>query len=468
MPVSGGLQVSYFFDERAAQDRAPLRAGDRVEALVRARPVRNFGDPGAFDYRTFLARENIDLTASLRSLELLEKLPGPPPTLAHRLARLRGRLLDEVDAMFADSENRAAVARAMLLGDRSFLDREQVEPFRETRAYHVLVVGGLHVGALVVVLLWAGRKARLPLVTRTLVTIAALGAYVMIVEDRPPIIRAALVATVYLLGRLMFRRTALLNAIGVAALAILLLRPSELKDASFQLSFLAAGIIGGIAAPWLARTAERYRRALDHLGDVTRDGAHAPRVAQFRLDTRAASNWLAARLPQRISRFAPSAIALPCRMTLRVWELIVISAAIQIGMLPLMAQYFHRISPVGLFANVSAVLLTGVIVPFGFAALSASAVWSAVGHAFGRALGALIAALLVSVDWFSHWSWASYRVPSPPASLLAAFFAAAVLFSGAILLAQTLGYMGRRCYCAHACRVDRRLSVFTSAQPRTA
>jgi hypothetical protein len=86
MPVSGGLQVSYFFDERAAQDPAPLRAGDRVEALVRARPVRNFCDPGAFEYRTFLARQNIDLTASLRSTELLEKLPGPPPTLAHRLA----------------------------------------------------------------------------------------------------------------------------------------------------------------------------------------------------------------------------------------------------------------------------------------------------------------------------------------------------------------------------------------------
>ena len=46
MPVSGGLRVTYYFNERAPQLPPELRAGDRIETLARARLVRNFGDPG--------------------------------------------------------------------------------------------------------------------------------------------------------------------------------------------------------------------------------------------------------------------------------------------------------------------------------------------------------------------------------------------------------------------------------------
>ena len=53
---------------------------------------------------------------------------------------------------FRISPQRAAVLRAMLLGDRSFVDSDVVTAFQKTAAYHVLVVAGLHVGALVVFL----------------------------------------------------------------------------------------------------------------------------------------------------------------------------------------------------------------------------------------------------------------------------------------------------------------------------
>jgi competence protein ComEC len=436
MPTAGGLRVDYFFGDPDDPPPPSLRAGDRLETLVRARLVRNYGDPGAFDYRTFLARQNIFLTATLRHTELLRQIPGPPPSLAHRIARLRGRLLRQIDAMLAGSPNQAAVARAMLLGDRSFLDSQQVETFRQTGAYHVLVLAGLHVGVLAAVLLWAGRKLHFSLGSRTFLTLAALAAYVAIVDDRPPILRAALMATAYLLGRLMFRRAQLLNVVSLAALAILLLRPSELTDASFLLSFLAAGTIAGIAVPLLERTSEPYRRALAHLGDVTRDAAHAPRVTQFRLDLRAAAAWLASRLPRRLSRFSSGMIAGGCRTGLWLWDLFFISLVVQLGMLPLMAQYFDRISLVAPAANVPAVLLTTLIVPFGFLALTASLAWQALGRVLGRVLAALIALLVRSVDWFALPHWASYRVPMPPLMLLIAFFLAAALLSAAILCAR--------------------------------
>ena len=71
VPVSGGLRLNLYGEEHFEGTPRGLRAGDRVEALVRARPPRNFLDPGAFDVRGYLARQKIDLTGSLRSGELL-------------------------------------------------------------------------------------------------------------------------------------------------------------------------------------------------------------------------------------------------------------------------------------------------------------------------------------------------------------------------------------------------------------
>ena len=431
-PVHGGLRATYFFDQRATGTPAPMRAGERVELLVRARLARNFGDPGAFDYRGALRQQGIDLTATLRNPALMQMLPGPGPQLAHYVARLRGRLLNDLDTMLGPSEDRAAIARAMLLGDRSFIDSQEAESFRETGAFHVLVVAGLHVGVLAAFLFWIGKRLRLPIPARALLTIAALCLYVAIVEDRPPITRAALMAVIYLLARILYRRVALLNAVSVAAIAILLFRPSEIAQASFQLSFLAAAIIGAVAEPLLQRTAEPYRRALDHLGDVTRDGSHAPRAAEFRLDLRAVSAWLRPHLPSKLAGHGDDIVVLPCRLGLRLWELAVLSIALQIGMLPLMAADFHRVSFVAPLANIPAVLLTAVIVPFGFASLALGAVWSHLGIVLGRALGILIGLLVASMHWFAQLPSSSVRVPSPPALLLAGFFGAALIVSAAI------------------------------------
>ena len=430
--VHGGLRASYFFDQRVPENPPSIRAGERVELLVRARLLRNFGDPGAFDYRGALRQQGIDLTATLRNTALMQALPGPAPRMTHYVARLRGRLLNDLDAMLAPAEDRAAIARAMLLGDRSFLDSQEAESFRETGAFHVLVVAGLHVGVLAAFLFWAGRKLGLPIPARALLTIAALCLYVAVVEDRPPITRAALMAVLYLLARILYRRVALLNAISLAAIAILLFRPSEIAQASFQLTFLAALVIGAIAEPLLQRTAEPYRRALEHLGDVTRDASHAPRAAEFRLDLRALSAWLRSRLPSKLAGHSDQVVVFPFRVGLRLWELAVLSLALQIGMLPLMAADFHRVSFVAPLANIPAVLLTAIIVPFGFASLVLGAVWSHLGIVLGRALSILIGMLVASMHWFAQLPSSSVRVPSPPTALLIGFFAAALIVSAAI------------------------------------
>ncbi len=429
VPVSGGLRVNLYGETHAADELQDLRAGDRVEALVKARPPRNFLDPGAFDLRGFLARQKIDLTGSLRSGELLQLIDRPRPTFLQRLARARGSLLARLDALFPGQPARAAVLRAMLLGDRSFVDSEVVIAFQKTAAYHVLVVAGLHVGALVVFLFWICRGLRFPIGLTALVTLGVLAGYVGVVQDRPPILRAALMAAIYLCARPLFRRVELLNTIALAALVLLLWKPSSLIDSSFQLSFLAAGVIAGLALPWMNRTSAPYRNGLRHLGDVTRDGAHPPKIAQFRIEMRAAAQWLALRMPKRLASRSGGLLTLPIRAGLRLWEIVLLSAVIQWGMMPLLAQDFHRVSLAGPLSNIPAVILTGVIVPLGFLALLLTFAWTRLALIVAKAVGFCAGLLLATVDWFSRLPRVSYRIPDPPVWLIALFFATFIVLA---------------------------------------
>lgn len=429
IPVSGGLRLNFYSGTRAAEPPAGLRAGDRIEALAKAKPPRNFMDPGAVDLRGILARQHVDLIGSLRSGELLQVVDRPPPTVSQRLARARGNLLARLDSLFAEQPERGAILRAMLLGDRSFVDTDVVQAFQKTASYHVLVIAGLHVGALVVFFLWIGKRLRLPPMVLGFLICLALIAYVGIVQDRPPILRAALMATLFLLAKPLFRRVDLLNTIAIAGLILLLLQPSSLFDSSFQLSFLAAAVIAAVAIPWMERSSVPYRRGLNHLGDVTRDAGHPPKIAQFRIEMRAAAQSIGNRMPRQLARRMNGALSLPVRAGLRLWEIILLSVVIQVGILPLLARDFHRVSLTGPVSNLFAVILTGIIVPLGFLALAFTFIWSRAALILARGLSLCVGMLLTTVQWFAHWPRLSYRIPGSPAFLVAAFFVAFALLA---------------------------------------
>jgi competence protein ComEC len=295
-----------------------------------------------------------------------------------------------------------------------------------------LVLAGLHVGALAAFFLWAGRRLRLGLVPRIALTLGALAVYACIVEDRPPIVRAVLMVAVFLSAKLIYRRMDLLNVAAVAGLVILIARPSEITDASFLLSFSAVVTIGAIAIPCIARSSEPLRLALNHLSDVTRDVSHAPRLIQFRLEMRAAVAWISAHLPRFAAPYGSGLLVRPFRVALYFWEIVFISAILQLGMLPSLAYYFHRVTLAGPFANVPALLLTGLAVPIGFLTLAASLVSHSLAGYLAKILGPILAMLEEAVRWFAGWHGASYRIPGPSAILVAAFVALAVVLSAAI------------------------------------
>jgi competence protein ComEC len=120
--------------------------------------------------------------------------------MALRLARVRGELRERLDEMFVGAPQAAAVLRAMLLGDRSFIERTESVDYQKTGVFHVLVVAGLHLGALAFFLLWAGRQLRLPQVASMVLMLVLLFAYIAVVEQRPPVLPTVLMTAIVVIG----------------------------------------------------------------------------------------------------------------------------------------------------------------------------------------------------------------------------------------------------------------------------
>ena len=436
-PARGGLRLS--FTTRPEEEPPPeLHAGDEVAVLTEAKRPQVFRDEGAFDRRAYLAQQNIDLVATLRAPELIERIGTPTPTIGTLLARARRRLREEIDELFAGKPQVAGVLRAMLLGDRSFVDRAEAADFQKTGVFHVLVVAGLHVGALAFALYWVGRKLRLSRVWTTLFTLTMLGVYVAVVEQRAPVLRAAVMAAMVVHGGFFFRRLELLNSAALAALILLVAKPLALRDSSFQLTFVAIGCIAGLAFPWLEKTVQPYERALRGWRDVTRDAAHEPRAIQFRIDLRSLAQWISGRLPLRLGKPAGDVVIGGLSLTFRVWELLVLTVALQTGMLPLMARDFHRIPLSAPIVNLAVVPLTGVIVPLGFLTLACGLISATAAKLLAAPLSWLTALLLHVVQWFAHFRAWSYRIPGPPFWLITLFFAAATLLATEMRLKHPL------------------------------
>ena len=433
--TGGGLRLSY--SPRPQQVALPeLHAGDEIVALTQAKLPPTFKDEGAFDRRAYLAQQNIHLVATLRSAELLERTASPRPGIAAWIARVRQKLRGEIDMLFPESPETAGVLRAMLLGDRSFVEQAESVDFQKAGAFHVLVVAGLHVGAIAFALFWLGRKLRLSVVWNLIFILAALLAYVAMVEQRPPVMRAALMTAIVVLGSVFYRRLDLLNSAGIAAVILLVASPGELVDTSFQLTFVAICCIAGIAAPCLERRVLPYARALRAWRDVTRDAAHEPRAAQFRIDLRSIASWISGQVPGKAGAIGGNVFVGGLSGAFWIFEMLVVTLALQLGMLPMMAGDFHRVTLAAPVVNLMALPITALLVPLGFLALIGGAISISLGKLLAVPLGLLTRLLLFIVQWFAHFKSASFRIPGPPVWLTVFFVATLILLAAALRLSQ--------------------------------
>jgi competence protein ComEC len=135
----------------------------------------------------------------------------------------------------------AALAKAILLGQRADLSREVRLQFAQSGVAHILALSGLHLSMLA--LLLGGAFRILPagrwLWVQRVVVLVALAGYAVVTGLSPSVVRAVLMAAVLMLGYSLLRPVRILNVVAFCACLQLLLAPRLLFSLSFLLSYTA-------------------------------------------------------------------------------------------------------------------------------------------------------------------------------------------------------------------------------------
>jgi competence protein ComEC len=410
-----------------------LTYGTRVQIRAKLHPARNYRNPGAFDYEGYLRNNGISVLGSAEAKDI-ERLPGfSGSRIQLWRTRVHASIVAKIHELYPASQ--ASLMDAMVLGEETFLRNATRTEYQRSGTYHVLVVSGMNLSILAFAIFWTLRQFRVDPALAAITTVVVSFAYAFVVGVGPPVWRAALMLATYLGARLLYRERNMMNAIGAAALGVLIADPHALFGASFQLTFLAVFIIAGIGSPILERTTLPYARGLRLLRAASYDLHVAPEVAQFRIDLRLIAGRLTRFIGDRLSLALP---AILMRVAIGLGELIFISALMQAGLALLMAYHFHRATTMGMPANLAVIPLTQVLMPTAAAAVGLGYMSSALAKPAVWISGLALEGIAGTVHWLGGaqvigTSIADLRVAMPSLTMVLASIAALTL---AMLAAQ--------------------------------
>src|SRR5256885_2483875 len=224
--------------------------GDELKLSGMAEPIAPPRNPGEFDMRSYLVRQDVRRTLSVRYPEdglLVRKRAGNP--ILRAAQKSRAWMQTAICRGLDDSLEVQNFLSGIVLGLRHQTTVDIEEPFQQTGTLHLFAVAGLHVG-IVARLLWIlATVARLPRKWATLLIIPTLLFYAAVTGLHTSSVRAAVMSAVLLGGFIVERKVSVLNSLAAAAFFLLCWNTSELFSSGFQLSFSVVGAIIVFADP---------------------------------------------------------------------------------------------------------------------------------------------------------------------------------------------------------------------------
>lgn len=352
----------------SARWRGRAEFGDQLRLFGIAERIAPPRNPGEFDMRAYLARQDVYHGLLVRYPEngrLLSHAGGNPIWRASQQSRkwMQAALSQGLE----DSPEIHGLISGMVLGARDETPDEIEEQFQQTGTLHLFAVSGLNV-AIVAHLLWIiAVAARIPRRWAIALIIPALFFYAAITGLNTSSVRAALMGAILLGGFFVERRVLLINSVAAAGFLILCWDTNQVFSTGFQLSFAVVLAIIFFSDPlyrffigWWEPDPFLPRSLLGHV--------------------------------PRFSERAWHAIARGLSVSLAAW----------IGSAFLILPYFHLITPISLLANLVVVPLAFFVLAVGLVSLLLAPFASALTVIFNNANWSLAWLILGAVQLFAR------------------------------------------------------------------
>jgi competence protein ComEC len=383
-----------------SQDILP---GDRIAVRTHLSRPHSLQTAGSFNYIHFLAEKGIWITGSIESPLFIQKIdvpPSPAHTLRYAVERARMRIGAAFDNSL--SPDLAGVYKAVVIGAWSGINPDVIEQFKGSGCVHILSISGLHMSIIGVflftLLYWLLRRSEWLILhldvkkTAMLACLLPLSLYALLAGSGTPVMRSLLMSMVMIFALCVNRRKSIFATLSLALLCLLVWRPANLFNVSFQLTFAAVASIASIF-PFLSRLV----------------------------------------LPQEKSGSTSSAVS----VRLRNWLIaaLAVSVAATVGTAPLLLFWFNRISLIGPLANlVVEPLICFWSLPLGFLASPAVFLLPTLASLLLHVGSWGLAASIWLVRLFNGLPLASIWLPTPSPLLITTFY-------GSLFLILTVGKM---------------------------
>jgi len=356
-----------------------LHAHDRIKVSAKLSPsqgYRNFS-PSALDQ--YLKSQNIHNRAFTKSPMLVEKLQsGRKASLPRIISTLRRKLQRGIEHYFSNPRNsrlssQGAVVEALLLGERGRMDPEISRGLQDAGIFHLFAISGAHIAIISFFLFSLFRFLSLPDRVNYILLIFFLLFYASLVEGRPSVMRATIMALAFLIGKLIWRNVNLLNTLAISAFILLMLNPFNLFSLGFQLTFAAT---------------------------------------------------------LSIILFFPKIIHYLPRLPMRISEIFALSLTAQLGVLPFVASAFNRITFSALILNFAAIPVVALIMAFGYLFLLLTLMSPVAAGILAKLIHFLVTFLIAISHLLDPIPGASFRIPTPSVFVVLGYF----FFLGLLLL----------------------------------
>ncbi len=350
---------------QAEYNELSLGYGSRVRVACLLKREEKFQNAGVVSFKQILDQKDLDATAIIKSPLLVEKIEDTATVapMAWLYERRQGLILQFKKYFNVQT---SGVLIASLLGNRYHLDKPTSERFREGGTIHVIVISGLQItfiGGLVILILRRFTKNRW---WQFLLATVFLWSYSLAVGAEVPVTRAAIMFTILLFADVLFRTGTLLNALGASGLLLLIWKPTDIFDQSFQLTFACVIAIVAMAFPLLEK--------MKSIGSwrPTAETPIPPKCSKWLKTLSETLYWSEANWQREQKRNIWTAQILKTKHAEKlekkglqklfryIFETLIVSAIVQIWLIPFLVVYFHRVSIVSLILNVWAGALTAI------------------------------------------------------------------------------------------------------------
>jgi competence protein ComEC len=350
-----------------------LHTHDKIKVSAKLTSSHGFNNFSSSELDQYLKIQNIHNRAYTKSPLLIEKLgTGKKTSLPRIISIIKRKLQMGIESCFANPQGaglspEGAIIEALLLGERRRMEPEISRGLQQAGIFHLFAISGAHIAIISLLLFTLFRFLKIPDRTNYALLIFFLIFYAMLVEGRPSVMRATIMALAFIIGRLIWRKVNLLNTLSISAFIILMWNPSNLFSLGFQLTFAAT---------------------------------------------------------LSIILFFPKVVRHLLRLPLRISEIFALSLTAQLGVLPLIALAFNRISFSSLILNFAAIPLVGLIMASGYIFLMLALMSPVVAGLLANLVHFLVLFLIAISHLLDPVPGLSFRIPTPPFFVVLGYFSA--------------------------------------------